>query len=507
MVLFNRIPGNLVAPIVTFEVNSGGQFENSSRLLLVGFKNTGALLADNVPTVCPSEAEARRLAGPGSMLDDMVRLARRNAPAQEIWIVSPAPVGTAEVRTITVNSVPASGGYGVIEIAGEAIGVTIGAGDDVVAVARALTAAINAYYNPFTEASLPFTATNSWVDGSSSNTDDDVVLTARHAGAHSTLVDIHVPVLDGSNAFSGRLGFAVTTAGSGNPDLSNALAALGDDPFDWIVSAFSDATNVGRYKTLLSDVSGRWAWNIQLYGHVFYPFTGTLSEVTTHTLAQDDRHISAIPRPASASIPQPPWQWVAGMVARIVPWLSDGALGNVSRNQTGLDVVGLSPPRTRSTWYGYAARDTLLRSGASTWKVDQAGRVLIDKIITTQRTTNGVTDTTFRDIQKIGQIVYALRNFRTRLTIEHGQKAIADDNPGNVGAISTPRDIAATFMHTYQQMVLSGVLENPVQAAEQLQVKRNVDNPNRVDIYAPLDMVNPLDIIAANAVIYSQFRN
>jgi phage tail sheath gpL-like len=497
MVSFNRIPGNLVAPIVTFEVNSGGQFENASRLLLVGFKNTGALLTDNVPTVCPSETEARRLAGAGSMLDDMVRLARRNAPAQEIWIISPAPVGTAEIRTLTIAAPAASGGYGVIEIAGEPVGVTIGAGDDEDAVAAALAAAINAYYNPFSEASLPFTATVA---------NEVVTLTARHAGAHSTLVDIHVPVLDGSNALTGKVTQAVGTAGAGNPDLSGALAALGDDPFDWIVSAFSDSTNVGRYKTLLSDVSGRWAWNVQLYGHVFYPFTGTLSEVTTHTLAQDDRHVSAIPRPSSGSIPQPPWQWAAAMVARIVPWLSDGALGNVSRNQTGLDVIGLAPPRDRSKWYRYPDRETMLRSGASTWKVDQAGRVLIDKIITMQRTTLGVTDTTFRDIQKIGQIVYALRNFRTRLTIEHGQKAIADDNPGNVGAISTPRDIAATFMHTYQDMVLSGVLENPVKAAEMLQVRRNIDNPNRVDIYAPLDMVNPLDIIAANAVIYSQFR-
>jgi phage tail sheath gpL-like len=211
-----------------------------------------------------------------------------------------------------------------------------------------------------------------------------------------------------------------------------------------------------------------------------------------------------VPRPAAAIIPEPSWVWVARQAGRVVPWLSDGANGNVSRNQTGLD-TGLRPPRDRSKWYDYATRDALLR-GASTWKVDQAGRVLVDKIITTQRTTLGVTDTTFRDVQKIGQLMYALRRFRTALTMEHGQKAIADDNPGNVGAISTPRDIAATFMHSYQDLVLQGVLENPVRAAEMLQVKRDTDNPNRVNIYAPIDMVNPLDIIAANAVVYSQFR-
>lgn len=497
MALFNTIPGNLVAPIVTFEVNSGGQFENSSRLLLIGFALAGATMAANTPIICPTASEGRRLAGAGSMLDDMVRIARRNAPAQEMWIASVAPVGTAEVRTITVNSVPANGGYGVLEIAGEQIGITIAAGDTPTTVAAALRNKINAYYNPFSEASLPFTATAAAAV---------VTITARQAGAHSSLVDVSIPVLDGSNAFGSNIAMQITTAGAGNPDLSGVLGSLGDDAFDWIVSPFSDATNVGRYRALLGDVSGRWAWNRQIYGHVFYPFTGTLSEVTTHTLAIDDRHVSVIPYPAAASIPHPSWMWAAAIVARIVPWLSDGATGNVSRNQTGLSVEGLAPPRDRTKWYDYATRDSLIRSGASTWKVDTAGRVLVDKIITMQRTTNGVTDTTFRDIQKIGQIIYALRKFRTHLTIEHGQKAIADDNPGNVQAVSTPRDIAATFMHTYQEMVLTGVLENAVTAAQQLRVERNGDNPNRVDIYAPLDMVNPLDVIAANAMIYSQFR-
>ena len=60
-------------------------------------------------------------------------------------------------------------------------------------------------------------------------------------------------------------------------------------------------------------------------------------------------------------------------------------------------------------------------------------------------------------------------------------------------------------MHSYQRMVLTGVLENGARAGEMITVERNADNPNRVDIMAPLDMVNPLDIIAANAKVYSQF--
>lgn len=495
--MFNTIPGNLVAPIVTFEVNSGGAFENSSRLLLIGFKNTGAALADNTPTPCPTTSEARRLAGAGSMLDDMVRMARRNAPAQEIWIASPAPVGTANARTLTVGSPPTAGGVGTVTIAGEPVQVTIAAAATAATVATALAAAINAYYNALTEASLPLTAT------AATNV---VTVTARSVGAHGAEVDIDIPALGGANAFTGVLTVATTTAGSGSPDLSAALAALGDDAFDWIVSAFADDTNLTRIKTLLDDISGRWAWNRQIYGHCFYAKVDSVANLTTHGLAQDNRHMTAIPLISGGSHAQPSWQWATSLAARAAVWLSDGATGNVSRNQTGLVASGLAAPRDRTKWLDYATRDAFLRSGLSTWSVRTDGSVAIDKLITTARTTNGVTDTTFRDVQKIGQLVYALRKFRAQLTYEHGQKAIADDNPGNSPAISTALDIKATFLHAYAEMAATGVLENTVAAAEQIVVKRNADNANRVDILAPLDMVNPLDIIAANARVYSQFR-
>lgn len=497
---FNTIPGNIVAPIFSFEINSGGQFENASRVLAIGHRIAAGAAADNVPVPCYSTMEGRRLAGAGSMLDDMVRKHFANAPAQELWVLPVPATGTAAVWTVSVDSVLSGGGQGVIEIAGRSVAVTYAAGDAATAVATALAAAVNNFYDPLSEASLPVTAA---VGGEGH--EDEVVLTARHAGLAGNEIDVHVPVLAGGNAFAGKLTITATTAGSGSPDLSAGLAALGDDPFDWIVSAFSDDTNIARYKALLNDVSGRWAWNRQIYGHVFYPKTASTGDMTTHGLAQDDRHISIIPRPASAGVPEPGWEWAAAVAARIVPWLSDGATGNVSRNHTGLVVQGLRAPRDRSKWYGYAARDAFLRSGVSTWVVDTVGRVTVDKIVTTQRTTNGVTDTTFRDIQKIGQLIYVLRKLRSALAIEHGQKALADDNPGNVMSVTTTRDIAATFMHAYQEMVLTGVLENAVLAAEMLRVERNADNPNRVDIYAPLDMVNPLDIMAANARVYSQF--
>ena len=496
---FNFIPGNIVAPIFAFEVNSGGQFESTSRLLLVGHKNTGASLTDNVPIRCNNVQEAITLAGKGSMLAEMLIAARANAQAQDIWLLPVPATGTAEIRTITIGTPPAAGGYAVIIIGDQPIAITINPGDANTAVATALAAAINAYQNGLTNSAIPFVASTGGSPGV-------VTLTARNAGLVYNNVDIFVPTVAGGNAFTGLLTFATTTPGTGSPDLSTGLAALGDDSFDWIVSPFSDDLNMARYIALLSDVSGRWAWNRQSYGHVYTLKQGTTGELATFGQSFDTRHVTTIPRLTGAGNGTLPWGFLTAIAARVTEWLSDGATGNVSRNQTGLVVENVTAPRDRTKWVNdYATRNAFLFSGLANWTVRSDGRVTIDKLVTMQRTDGaGNTDTTFRDVQAIGQLMYMLRFFRARLYAEHGQKAIADSNPGNLSAITTVRDIANTFIAAYRSM--PGVLENYSEFIQQLDVRRDQDNPNRVNVYAPIDRINPLDVLATNARLYSQFR-
>lgn len=498
-IAFNNIPGSgLVAPLFAFEVTSGGSFQSASRLLLIGHKNSGAVIADNVPTPVGSGQEAVALAGAGSMLAEMARVAFLNAPTQETWIVSAAAVGTAGIWSLTVGSPPAAGGSGVIEIAGEPVSVQIAAGDSAATVAAALAAAINAYFNALTGASLPLTATVST---------NVVSVTARHAGAVFADLDFNIPVLSTGNAFTGVITVTNPTVPTGAPDLSSALAALGDDPYDWIVSPFADATNIGRYTTLLNDTSGRWAYSRQIYGHIFTVSTGSTSALTTIGLALNDRHLTILPRIAAAGDATPAWLFAAAATARLVPRLNDGVTAGVSANQSGLVLEGVRAPRDRTKIQTYAGRNTFLRSGISTMSVTGDGRVAIDKVVTTyQKDANGQPDEVFRDIQAIGQLVAMLRLFRAMLSYEHGQHALADENPGGLGSISTPKSIKATMVHAAEMLENQGVLENSREFARRIVVQRNAQSANRVDILAPVDRVNPLDVLAANVKLYSQYR-
>lgn len=491
----SNIPAALTAPIFTFDVQSGGNFEAETRIILLGHGLPAGSLAEGQIAICNTDMDARTLAGAGSMLESMFIAARKNAPAQEIWIGRVADAGTAEQRTITIGAVPADGGQGVLQIAGELISIEIPAGMTAAALATALAAAINSYYNRLSHRSLPFTATAAA---------SVVTLTARHKGVYASGIDISIPVLDRINTFKGLFTFAVSTPAAGAPSVANVLAAMNDDPFEIIISAFGDVTNLNILDDFLGEVSGRWSYAQQIYGHAFYPKTDTSSNLVTFALARDTWHLSMVPMFAGGGFGVPDYQWVSAMIARISAWLGGGSNGDVSRNQTGLVVEDVLSPRDRVYWMDYATRDAFLKNGVSTWSVNRNGDVTIDKIITHQQTTNGAPDTTFRDIQRVFQLTYALKKFRADLAYEHANKALADENPANLAAISTVRDIKATLYHSYRSM--PGVLENDTAALEAMVVTRDTENPNRVNACLPLDFVNALDIFAALARVYSQFR-
>jgi len=495
-IVFNQIPGSgLTAPLFAFEANSGGQFDSVSRLVLLGYKVSASPLPANTPTVCATLADADALCGRGSMLREMFRIARQNAPVQEVWLVALNSTGGAlGVWTYTIGTVPAAGGTGYINIGGETIAVPVAAGSTAAQVATAINTALQSYSNGVTGASLPVWSTVA------SNV---VTMTSWNGGAIMSQLAFSFPTIAGNIFDATWLTLANTVAPAGTPDIASALAAIGDQPADLIVNPWGD--QITPFTAFLGETSGRWSYARQTYGHMLTCNTGTVSQQTTLGLALNDRHATVIPRFAGSA--EPPWLWAAGMAARVLPWLSDCVTGNVSRNQTGLVVEGLTPPADQSLWPNYATRNTLNNSGISGWYVTADGKIAVDKLVTAYRLgPSGQPDSVFRDIQSVFQLSGGLSYIRAQLATEQGQKAIADANPGNLGALTTPAEIDASIIHAYSDLVARGVFENVDGFTTRLRSQRNVANPARFDVLMPMDRVNPLDILAVNAQIYAQFR-
>lgn len=495
-IVFSYIPSNLAAPGQLFEVNSGGQYQRQTRVILLGYKTSGGSLAVATPTAVASQNDADALAGPRSMLREMFRLASANAPAQPFWLLAvDAPATAAAAKTMTVANLPAPG-QGVIEVCGRPVTISVTPADTIATVAAALAAGINGYYDTLTNAMLPVLATAAA---------GVVTVTAVHGGDIMNDIDIAAPA-SGSNvlAAAGVVTIAQTVVGSGAPDISAALGALGDDPADFVVSPFSDAASRAAAAAAFNDVSGRWAWSRQSYGHYWTMATGAFSALMTLGGLLNDRHLTVVGRWVGSLSPS--WELAAARAAAESTWLSDITLGGVSRNQTGRVVEGVRGPRDRSVLWGYSARSSLINAGISTSTIDAYGNVCVDKTVTTYKTgSSGQPDTVFRDIQSVYQASLGLSYIRAVIAQEHGQKSFAESNPGNLGAISTPADIKATFIHAYSTMVVQGVFQDVDAMARNIVVKANASNPARCDVLLPIERVNPLDIIAVNATFYQAF--
>lgn len=495
---FNQIPGSgLVAPIMAFEVNSGGQYSQPTRMILLGYKTSAGNLALNTPTPVASLSDADGFAGKGSMLREMWRVAQFLAPTLPIWMCAVAEPGTTKASwTITVNAAPLpSPGAGYFEICGRLLQIAVTATDTAATIAANIAATINAYYDPLTGAALPVTATSAAAV---------VTVTARHAGAIMNDVEFYQPTWSYNVLAGTALAIASATAGTGTPDISAALAAIGDQRSDFLVGPFGDSANLAAVGSAFGDVSGRWSYLKMTYGAYWFPISGTFSALITAGAALPNlRQIVPIGRPSGS--PTPSWIWVAERAALEASWLSDIVTGNVSRNQTGRQTAESRPPRDPTTWWGYNARNQLLQAKVSTIQVSADGHVAVDKTITAYSVNQaGSPDTVFRDVQAVYQVGLGLPFVRAMVQQEHGNKSLMRENPGSLQAATTPADIKATLIHAIETLELRGVFQNVAETARQIIVRVNDDNPARVDCFLPIERVNPFDILAVNATIYQR---
>jgi len=487
MVAFSAIPGNLLVPLFYAEVNSGGTpFEGQSRLLLVGQKLTAGTATAAVPLLVQSETEAVALFGLGAMLVRMYRIARRNAPFQPIWVLPLAdPAGAAATGTITVNTAPSTPGVAVFEICDERITFQVLASDTVTTIAASLVAAINA-------AGIEVTA---------ANTLGVVTVTSRHVGTAGNGIDLFLKV-DEPNILAGRVTIVGMASGTGVPSLTTPLANLGDDEFDWIAGAYADATSLNAIRDFLNDSAGRWSPSKMLYGHYVATNVGTLSANVTLGNARNDRHVSLMATQAS---PTPSWAWSAAIGAKLAQHLSDAP--ELSRPLHTLVLEGIRPPRDRSTWWAISDRQALYADGMSGYKVTVDGLVTIDRIVSTEQVNaSSVPDATFRAINVLAQMMFFVRYTRAGVLNRFGRSALADENPAGLAEIATPRAIKAQLIHLYEEMVGLGVVEKPELFAQFVVVERDPNNADRVNAYLPADVVNQLNVFAANITAFAEYR-
>lgn len=207
------------------EVNQAANTaQDSGASLLIGHANNGAEIVANSLVLMPSADYARQICGAGSQLARMVEAYRQTDPFGELYVIAvPESTGAAATVTLTVTGEATESGTVNVYVGRTRVQAPVTNGDNVTTIASSIQDAINAV------PTLPFTASSSA---------GVVTLTARHKG----LCGNEIPVSLNYYGFGGgevlpagvQIAVATGTAGTGAPVLTGAVAAMADEPFDYI---------------------------------------------------------------------------------------------------------------------------------------------------------------------------------------------------------------------------------------------------------------------------------
>jgi len=498
-VQFQNIPANLRVPLFYAEVNAGqSPYQGPSRTLLIGQKTAGGSAPVNTPVIL--SGDPTQLAGAGSMLTEMAVWARQNNPFGEIWMLPLAdPPGTTQTHTITIApGIAGNAGTISVYIGGEKVSIGVAPADTNATIAANLSAAINQGYTKFgRQMAFPVIATvNANV----------ITLTARNAGALAAKQSILTSLAGDEGPLQQYLTVAAAIAGTGVPALGAALAALGDQEFDYICSPYADRTSLDTIRDFLGGTSGRWSSIQQIYGHYLTVMFDSFANLAAFGSGRNDPNVSIL---GVVDSPSPPWRWAAAYGARIA---GDKNLGGevdqayrISVPVQTLDLVGIRPPASRVNWFGITQRNTLYQDGISGFRVQADGTVTLDRVVTTyQLNSYNQPDITWLDIETRLQMVYFVRYMRQRITQKYGRCALADDNPTGNPGIVTAKILKAECVHVYSELEAGGLVENSDAFAKALVVERSAD-PNRINAYLPVDTVNQFRVFAANATTFLQY--
>lgn len=492
MIPFNGIPSNQLAPFfyVEFDNSMANTATATQRTLLIGQMLDSATLVEGIPQKVSSDSAVAGLCGSGSMLHNMMAAYITNDSSAEIWILPLADGATgttAATASLQVVSSASTTGVLSLYIAAQRVQLTVVNTDDKTTIATALVRVINE------KSSLSVTA--------ELNGTDTVNLTAKNKGAHGNGIDIRLNYQGtaGSEQTPGGLELNITqmTGGAGSPELTEALGNLQDRTFDFIVNPYTDTTSLDALKAFLSDTTGRWAYDQQLYGHSFGVLSGTYGSLSASGEARNNQHESLLGVNGS---PSPEYVWAAALTGAIAPSLRN----DPGRPLQTLTINGVLAPPLESRFM-LTERNNLLHSGISTFSVADDGSVQVENVITTyQKNKFGDADNSYLQVETLFTLMYVTRYLRAQITSKFGRMKLANDGtrfaPGS--AIVTPNTIKSELIAQYRTLEYNGYVQDSATFAKSLKVERNSNNPNRIDVLWTGTLINQLRIFA----LLNQFR-
>lgn len=487
---FNNFPSNIKVPLFYAEVDSSAAntIQDNGASLIIAYPLADSSIERNKLIIMPSADQAKKLAGRGSQLSRMVESYRNIDNFGELFVIAvdEPTAGSNATGTIQISGTAEETGTLSLYIGNSKIQSQVTVSDSAETIANGLHNTINTHLDlPVTavlnNSTITLTAKNKGLSG------NDIPLCFNYYG---TVGGEDTP--DGLNIVINQM-----SGGTGTPNLTPVIAAMGDKLLDFIAFPFNDLSSLATFNHEMDDTTGRWSYARQLYGHAYTAKKGNLTELVEFGDKLNYQHIT-----------------VAGYESRVQTGLDELIAMRTARNAifirndparpTQSGMLNGALPASDSNQFTLTEQQSLLSHGIATAYVS-SGNLLIQRDITTyQRNSYGIADNSYLDSETLHTLAYVLRKLRSVITSKYPRHKLANDGTrfGAGQAIITPAVAKAEINATYRQLELMGLVENFDVFKKNLIVERNINDPNRLDVLFPPDLVNQLRVFA----VLAQFR-
>ncbi|WP_295899004.1 phage tail sheath subtilisin-like domain-containing protein [uncultured Vibrio sp.] len=284
-----------------------------------------------------------------------------------------------------------------------------------------------------------------------------------------------------------------------NDDLASALSALGDVQYHHIMCIFNDTTSVRDLGVFLEE---RYDALNQIPGLAYIPHVGTHAEQITYAPVSNCPLFNFFPTHELCDSSNTNLKLAAGLaswVGQIAPSLAI----DPCRPLHTLKLNGVYTKAVREwTW---AERNMLLHEGMSTYTVNSAKEVLVERPVTAYTENGaGIADNSYLDVMTPATAMFFRQKQRSRILSQYGRHKVAKDGtkfaPGQ--PIVTPTMFKTALLTLYRDLERQGIVQDFDGYKKSLIVELDEDNKQRVNYQDSPQFVNGLIIVAGKI----QFR-
>jgi phage tail sheath gpL-like len=347
---------------------------------------------------------------------------------------------------------------------------------------------------------LPVTAVVSAVGGSG------VDLTSVFKGVNANEISVSLNYYGSRGGEQTPVGLGITmpatgflTGGVGTPDFTTAISNMGEEPFEYVAMTYTDSDSLFAWDQEFGFTDqGRWGWQRELFGGVYSAKRGLYADL----LLFGDQYNSGVESIMGFEVasPSPSFEWAAAYTAKAQRALiNDPArpLQALTLNQ-----IKAAPIHQR---FDFVELNSIASNGLAIQKIGGDNQPMIAREQTTyQVNIYGQPDDAYELVTTLATLAKLLRNQKAAITSKFPRHKLADDGtrfgPGQ--AIVTPGIIKSELISQYEQDSYNGLVENLSAFKRNLLVERDPNDPNRVNVLYPPDLINQLRIFA----VLAQFR-